>query len=69
MNTVRATLLLPPALLRRLKLFAHQHETTMSAVVTEGVRRLIEEHEPDHVERLYEAARAGPGGGLHAEHP
>ena len=61
MNTVRTTLMMPPALLERLKLFSRHQGKSMSEVVEEGVRHVLDEHEDDRLERTYQGLLALKG--------
>ena len=61
MNTVRTTLMMPPALLERLKLFSRHEGKSMSEVVVQGVRHVLDEHEAARLERMYQALFALKG--------
>ena len=73
MEVTKTTLLLPEALRRRLKRVAAEHRTTVTALVTEGSRLVIDRYEAkgdrDELRRRASAARQRLRAGLYEGPP
>jgi predicted CopG family antitoxin len=54
MNITRFTITIRPSLLERLRLFAREHERSISDVIEEGISRVISEHERKRLDRMYQ---------------
>lgn len=66
MNTstvARTTILLPPALLQRLRDFAARRGETMSKIVEAGVKQMIEKDQAIQVRQLYKTLKELDGAG------
>lgn len=63
MNISRATFTIQPSLLERLRLFAKEHNRSISAVVEEAIQKVISEHEVRRLDRMYEGLKKLDGMG------
>jgi hypothetical protein len=63
MNIARATFTIQPGLLERLRLFAKEQNRPISAVVEEGIQKIIGEHEARRLDRMYEGLKKLEGAG------
>lgn len=63
MNIARTTITIEPSLLGRLRLFAKEQNRSMSAVIEEGIKRVIAEHEHKRLDRMYENLKKLDGSG------
>ena len=60
---IRTTILMPPSLLKRLKLFAHDQRRPVSEIVAIAVRQVIETNDQSRLERMYKGLFALAGAG------
>jgi predicted DNA-binding protein len=66
MNTstsIRTSITLPPALFQRLRDFAAQKGKTMSQIVEDGVKRVIQKDQEIHLRQVYETLKELDGAG------
>jgi predicted transcriptional regulator len=61
MQTVPTTIRIQPSLLERLKMFAREHNTTMTDVIEAGIRHIIEQQEQARLDRMYQGLFALKG--------
>jgi predicted transcriptional regulator len=51
---VRTTIMMRPALFERLKIFTRETDRPMSAVVEEGITAVLERHEQERLDKMYQ---------------
>jgi hypothetical protein len=53
-DTIRTTFTIRPGLFERLKRFSREQGKPMSEVVEEGISQVIEQHEQERIQKMYE---------------